>query len=570
MWSFLDNIDYSNESIIKFLSGVFKISEQLIIDYCEKFNFPYTEVDMHKIFENVELINQYFDLCKNISDDISSKDHEKINSILSHYQFPETKIVEYLPNNIPVLGSISNYMESVSLIYNKLKNNQKLTEDDYYDIDIVLDGPREFYLRTPTDRRMTISNGLDDGYKEHYFKKNIEKLLKKYDNNDIYVPRLNGIPLHILPLEKNKLEKFFTSNYEKASDILEPIEQTALIVIINSVPYFHSFLVPDNIKRKVSELDSIEKEHNILNILINHLDSKTVEEYEKKTTVVEEKDDEKYHLSSDFINSIIEKIPTEYNDLEKTMYVYYMLCYILTYDNNYYIDNKSEKNIMRNSMLDVSKENNEVVCYQFASALKDILNDLGIRTSKLNYSKSNPEMFVNTHQELQILANGIVLEADSTRRGAEADDLTFYKIGVVGDGIRCEMFSKDLQEQFLRAKSKVSRKIMADLGIANYQEIEEDLKAFKNVYYHCEDKSRKLALLFYEINKIKLSRVDSLALFDKLYKSIFDDDERKQIIYEITTTDVEWSVNIRIGDVNFHYDFDTKSIEYNSLSHIRR
>ena len=71
-------------------------------------------------------------------------------------------------------------------------------------------------------------------------------------------------------------------------------------------------------------------------------------------------------------------------------------------------------------------------------------------------------------------------------------------------------------------------------------------------------------------DKFNDTSVDSLALFDKLYNSIFDDDERKQIIYEITTTDVEWSVNIRIGEVNFHYDFDTKSIEYNSLSHIRR
>ena len=46
--------------------------------------------------------------------------------------------------------------------------------------------------------------------------------------------------------------------------------------------------------------------------------------------------------------------------------------------------------------------------------------------------------------------------------------------------------------------------------------------------------------------------------------------ENDKVIYEKTTTDVEWSVNIGIGDVNFHYDFDTKSIEYNSLSHIRR
>ncbi len=564
-----DNVDYSTENIINFLSYVFKIPEELIIDYCKKFDFPYIEIDMHRIFENVELFKKYLDLRKNINDDILNKDREKMMIIMSHYQFPEATIIEYIPNFMTYV-SMSDHFKSLSIIYNKLKNNQKLSEDDYDDIDIFLDSPQGLYLQLPDDLKMTIINGFDEDYKEHFFKINIKKLLKKYENDDVYIPRLNGIPLHSLPLEKKKLEIFFASNYENVSDILKPLEQTALIVIINSIQYFHSFLVPEKIKRKVLDLDSIEKEHNILNSLVNHFDRKVVEGFEKKTAIVKEKDDEKYHLSSDFINGTIEKIPTEYNDLEKTMYVYYMLCYILTYDNNYYIDNKREKNIMRNSMLDVSKENNEVVCYQFASALKDILNALGIRTSKLNYSKSNPEMFVDAHQQLQILANGMVLEADSTRRGAGSDDLTFFKIGVVGDGIRCEMFSKDLQEQFLQAKSKVSKKIMTDLRIEHYQEIEEDLRAFKNVFRDSKDKSKKMALLFYEINKINLSRVDSFSLFNKLYNSIFDEEERKQIIYEIIATNKEWSVNIRIGDINFHYNFDTKSIECNNLSRTKR
>lgn len=284
----------------------------------------------------------------------------------------------------------------------------------------------------------------------------------------------------------------------------------------------------------------------------------------KDQPVFEKKDDETFHLKKEFIDDIINKIPVEYNDLEKTIYVYYILCYILTYDNNYYIKHGTEENRMRKNMFNISNENNEIVCFQFASAFKDILDSLGIQTSNLVYNFKNDDEFFDTHQGLKILVDGLVLDSDPTRKGADADDLAFVKIGKIGSGIRCDMLQSNLQEEFLQAKKKVSERIINDLNISYYKEIEDDLRAFKNVYVDelCEDKSIMLIFIFYEIGKLNLSRIDSLALFNQLFNSSFTSDERKYIGFKIITTETEWSVTVKCENYNIYYNFDTKEMPY--------
>ena len=78
-----------------------------------------------------------------------------------------------------------------------------------------------------------------------------------------------------------------------------------------------------------------------------------------------------------------------------------------------------------------------------------------------------------------------------------------------------------------------------------------------------DNESKKLSLIFYEVSRFDLSRVDSLALFFNLYNSLFTEEEKENIKTEVTTTDFEWSVNIKIGNDYIYYNFDTKKIDYN-------
>lgn len=567
MWFPSENIEEGNKSTISYLSNCFGVSEKLIIEYCNKFGFVNAEDKIYKVFNDNERYYKYLDLCDYINREISNKDQEKINTILSFYKLPEIKTEQFfLSEDSPVIGNISDYKESILTIYNKIKRKQNLSTDDYDDLDVIFSS-EYFYMRMPAEIKKTIIDNLDEGYKKHYFEKNIWKFLEKYKEIDSYKLRLNGVPL-AWRLSEEKIKEFFLGNYKEISDILEIIEQKKLIILINCIPYMHSFLLPENIKKRVQELDEIERSNHILDNVTNQSDKIKVELFEKNAESRVIQDSDNYHLSKDFVDSIIEKIPAEYSDLEKTLYVYYMLCNTLTYDNYYYNDkeNRKEHNMVRNNMVSISEKNNEVVCYQFASALKDILSTLGIRTSNLNYS-SNPEKFADKHQKLEIFVDGLVIDADSTRRGLEVNDLAFFKIGKIGDGIRCEMFSKNLQEKFLKAKNKVSKDIMRDLNIVYYQELEDDIRAFENVCgYNVEDKSKKISFIFYEMSKINLSRVDSRGLLYQLYNRIFNDEEKKIIKYRFNTTNEEWSVSIEIGDNSFYYNFDTKVIDYNKLS----
>lgn len=583
MLSIQEITDFRVNSVLEFLSKTFKISFDLAVEYCKKCDFPYGDISVSQICKNEELLIKYFDLCDYISSDIRKIHKEKVDYILSFYSFPEVSntVSSFIPYFTVSGSSIRTYMDTVNKICDKLRKGNELSSDDYEDVDFIFDGPKEHFLRIPSDMRKILINGIDEGYKMHYFEKNIEEILKKFDKDQdgVYIPRLNGVPLKELPLDKDKLLHFFYEDFESVSDILAPLEQSALIVLINSIPYFNSVLIPQNIKKKITVLDNIEKENNILNNLTDFFNKRAIENFELDNKKDDGEEDSKdYHLNEAFKKSIIEKIPPEYNDLEKTLYVYYVLCYLLSYDNYYYFineqvlnkhifyDESKIKNTDRSSMNAIDEKNNEVTCYQFASALKDVLDELGIRTSKLHYNKNNTQRFVDAHQEIQILVDGMLLDADSTRRGADSDDLAFFKLGKISDGIRCEMFSKDEQEQFFKAKNKVSERVIKDLKIEFFRELDEDLKAFNDIYPSCEDKSKKMSFIAYEMSKINLSRVDSLALFVDMFYKVFNSDERSLIKYETTIENEEWAIDVNIGEFNYHYDFDTKTMICNDLS----
>ena len=586
MWFLTEEIDNESKNVVIFLANAFKISEQTIIEYCKKMNFNYVEMDMNQIVNDIEYYKKYSDLVDYISQDINTKDKEKLKTILTTYQMPEIKLETVYTTpiaDLPSKPSYSNFRESLRIIANKLKKGESLTEDNYFDIDVILN-EGSLYQKIPKEIKNALISSIDDGYKKHYFEKNIGKILKKYykdsDFWERYEPRLNGIPLDNpgFALTKEAIHDFFTCKDEDVSKLFKKYRDEGLyyiysfIILISSTPYFHSFLVPEYLKKRISELDTLSKNNNILKQLSEQFDKENIQNFEKQqknTNTILTDDNESYHLSKEFINQIIQKIPAEYNKLEKTLYVYYFLCYIFTYDNYYYSNDKIEKNMMRKNMFSINEKDNEVVCYQFASAFKDVLNTLEIKTSNLIYN--GKEKFYNTHQSLKIYVDEMLLDADSTRRGADADDLSFVKIGKIGNGIRCEMFDSNLQERFHQAKNKVSKEIKEELNLGYYQEIEDDLRAFENIYgnkyvNYLKDKSKKFSLIFYEISRLNLSRVDSLALYSNLYDTLFSPEEKEHIKYKVNTTDLDWSININIGSNYIYYNFDTKQIDYNIMN----
>lgn len=563
-------IDSSLDTVSSYLSKLFNISEEKIIEYCNKIGYKDYKRNILEVCES-DLIYDYGKLCDFIDNTIKNEDKMKVDNIISKYNLPVNfeEVITPDLSELEVKFSFSHFKYSLKNVLTKVHNKEELTSNDYYDIDNIFN---KFFYKIPEEDRELIINYIPDDYKKYYLNKNYSSLFKKYKDGLYYTPRLNGIPVDVLSLDIDQMEAIIKNG--NINDLKTAENYYSMLLFYIDNPYLHSFLVPDYLKRILSVYDNQIKNNDLLKKLSNKLDKDKINNFKMDREGKKEIDAEanKYHLNDGFINRIINKIPKDYNDLEKVLYVYYTLCYILTYDNHYYVDDKTINNRLRSSLFNIDESNNEVVCYQFANSLKDILDSLGIETSDLRYNK---DMFMNYHQGLNILVDGMILDADSTRHGADNDDLSFVKIGKIGNGIRCNMHDIDMQHKFLQAKKKVSERIIEDYNINYYIEIEDDLRAFNNACSSdiFSDISKKFSIIFYELDKLQLSRVDSLALYNQLFKNLFTNDDKKFIKNIYTLNEDEWSVvirsNNRFNNDTLQYNFDTKMITSNNKKQMR-
>lgn len=51
-----ENIDYSQMSVANYLTELFQVSEQEIIEYCKKLNFNYREVNIEHVSNRIILM----------------------------------------------------------------------------------------------------------------------------------------------------------------------------------------------------------------------------------------------------------------------------------------------------------------------------------------------------------------------------------------------------------------------------------------------------------------------------------------------------------------------------------
>jgi len=100
------------------------------------------------------------------------------------------------------------------------------------------------------------------------------------------------------------------------------------------------------------------------------------------------------------VQRLIEKIPTEYSDLEKARYVYISLAKIFTFDENYYIGNsKMHKKLIltakhepiKDKEVDLSKKN-KAICISIAKTYNYVLNKIGINANLYNPNQEDPHV----------------------------------------------------------------------------------------------------------------------------------------------------------------------------------
>lgn len=284
-----------------------------------------------------------------------------------------------------------------------------------------------------------------------------------------YSPRINGVPLKALNDGK------ILMSFEEIKDILlgkEKIKDSTSAIVIKHILEEESFFAGPWITDYVNVLKEKVITPEISNIESNYL---TEWDINKINTLKQSKKKYSYEANEEFIEQIVSSIPSDLTLLEKTIYVYSKLCRVLSYDSTFFMNNKTENMLNPNLMNTFDSDNNYVVCHGFAYIFASILRKIGIENIKENMTIVNDKFL--GHSNITYMVDENVIFADSTRE-VIGGDLEIHKFTNELHGIRCELYSKEKQDEFKKAKDKVSRLVqfedmMIDVTLPSKEEVEK-------------------------------------------------------------------------------------------------
>ncbi len=413
-------------------------------------------------------------------------DINQINKLISNSNFDWYKYVifnnsTYTPqiDSLKIQGFPKTICsrDDAHYIMNKFINPDYVNRPIY---DEELNAVYNFMLgeNVPSDLKEKLSIYLTEEMKEHILNEYLTKVLPKtniltfYDDfddygnkitNKKYVPKHNHVPLRYyfknskndinyknIEIDYNRILEAVKNDYQN----LTAEELYSLKHFFKDIAFFNDKWLAStalNVKRNINSQKWIEAEEKIC-IQNDKLIIEKVKSSLKKTNKP---------INDSLTNEIINSIPSDASLLEKTIYVYSKLCKLLSYDSVYFITEDRNSDILNIENIDkYDKDNNFIVCHQFAYILSDILRKVGIEDIEENITiiKSHGKDKFNGHSNIKYYVDGNVIFADSTKT-IIGGDLTNHKFQNNLNGIRCELYDESKQLEFQNAKSKVEEYI---------------------------------------------------------------------------------------------------------------
>ncbi|MDE5630759.1 MAG: hypothetical protein K2I70_04080, partial [Bacilli bacterium] len=243
---------------------------------------------------------------------------------------------------------------------------------------------------------------------------------------------------------------------------------------------------------------------------------------------------EQIDLDASLEQAVLSDMNPTYSLLEKALYIYYKLCEILSYDQEYYAANQkgeeAEKHCDINRINNVTLENNEVVCYEFIAIYSYFLRRLGIKYTVDNAVKDE---YGKGHSTISFKVGEFLITADSTR-SILSNDMTSAKINAPLMGIHLTNKNLVTRNKFLEAYEKVSSDIRKNKK--EKKVFSEAVKEYREKYAKQHlSKKEKLYLLFKEIGNTNLKGVDVISVHMRIYEGLFKQDEDVDINFISST-----------------------------------
>lgn len=222
-------------------------------------------------------------------------------------------------------------------------------------------------------------------------------------------------------------------------------------------------------------------------------------------------------LNENFKKDVLSAVPSDFDDLEKAIFVYIILCQKLTYDEAFYAMNqtgevaKIHEDIAR--IKSINSGNNSVVCYEVNAIYGKLLHELGINYAIVG---SNYENYAG-HTYLKFKAGKFLVSADSVT-SIIGGDLANAKIGSPLVGIKCLNVNEETKKDFEKRLFGVYKRIYGDFYLEYDRYLEEHRK---------DDILSKIRFVFDITKTTKLSGIDKLSLFIHAYSKLLKDEKHK-------------------------------------------
>lgn len=307
-----------------------------------------------------------------------------------------------------------------------------------------------------------------------------------------------------------------------------------------------NYVIPKNVGEKFVLLKNF-----------NNVDYESINKFLSiKETIYKE-----FSLNDELKKHIVSCMPKDFTDLQKTMYIYIMMCKEFVYDEEFFVLTKEERLLKSYASVDyintLSLDNKSAVCFEFNAIYAMFLNELNINF-KSNYEKTDKESYGNAHVHINFRVGKFLINADPLFF-IFTGDFVNAKVNEPLKGLTCKNKNENTKTEFFDNLNYVYNYINSFDNFKNNDCIDKLIDLYDGctnsvLNVSIEDRINALVKIFDNTN---FEGLELVALLVRLRRMLFTLPEQKHNFgYTLVKTLEEGTLSLRI--VIFHSETDLK------------